>query len=461
MKHLIAGVFVFAFTVTTYAQWTGQTSSTDLTSNIYRTGYVGIGTTSAPSSLLHLNSTVDARKTFRIYWNNNTTNYLSLWQGSSGAAIDPIGTGLLYLGYDQPTNVIIGSNGGSLGIGVGTPKSPLHISGSQGINWQETDNIKGSGLVTIGTPSGNGSLFINTPTHDSYYTSGLGVDGSYDATNRVSQINLKAFGVKYLSWSSSLALHTSNGTTVNEALRIDKDGKIGIGTPTPADQLEVVSSNRKVGFNTKISGINNGGVLSLSRFDDGMKTMYLGSSEGPTDDNVIFSQGGGTELRFVSSGGPYASAGFGFYINVSMQSAFGSGKPSSIPAMKIDGNGNVGIGNPNPDAKLAVSGQIHATEVRVTTTVPGPDYVFEKDYKLTSLEEIKNYIDQNKHLPEVPSAKEMEKNGVQLGEMNMLLLKKIEELTLYVIELKKENEAHKIENLNQQKQINDLKSKIK
>ena len=103
-------------------------------------------------------------------------------------------------------------------------------------------------------------------------------------------------------------------------------------------------------------------------------------------------------------------------------------------------DGNVGIGTTQPDAKLAVSGQVHAQEVKVSVTVPGPDYVFEKDYKLTSLEEIKSYIDQNKHLPEVPSAKEMEKNGIQLGEMNMLLLKKIEELTLYVIELKKNSD---------------------
>ena len=105
--------------------------------------------------------------------------------------------------------------------------------------------------------------------------------------------------------------------------------------------------------------------------------------------------------------------------------------------------GNVGIGTISPDAKLAVSGQVHAQEVKVSIAVPGPDYVFDKNYKLSSLEEIKNYIDQNKHLPEIPSAKEMEKNGIQLGEMNMLLLKKIEELTLYVIELKEENENTK------------------
>jgi len=120
--------------------------------------------------------------------------------------------------------------------------------------------------------------------------------------------------------------------------------------------------------------------------------------------------------------------------------------------LRIDQNGKVGIGVMNPDAPLAVNGQIHATEVKVTTTVPGPDYVFEPTYHLSPLDSIKTFIDKNKHLPEVPSAKEMEKNGVNLGEMNMLLLKKIEELTLYVIELKKRDEA-------QQKEIEKLKNK--
>jgi hypothetical protein len=77
--------------------------------------------------------------------------------------------------------------------------------------------------------------------------------------------------------------------------------------------------------------------------------------------------------------------------------------------------------------------------------VAAPDYVFEKDYPLTSLEELKAYIDQHKHLPEVPSAKEMGENGINLKEMNLLLLKKVEELTLYVIELKKEVDSVKNE----------------
>jgi hypothetical protein len=102
--------------------------------------------------------------------------------------------------------------------------------------------------------------------------------------------------------------------------------------------------------------------------------------------------------------------------------------------------GDVGIGTVNPDAKLTVKGDIHTQEVRVDMTgaMQGPDYVFEKNYNLLPLSELETYINQNKHLPEVPSAKEMEANGLNLKEMNLILLKKVEELTLHLIEQQKE-----------------------
>ncbi len=155
--------------------------------------------------------------------------------------------------------------------------------------------------------------------------------------------------------------------------------------------------------------------------------------------NVRIGVLGGTPRIILDSGG---STPYEIDNNAGQMRFFTPG----LVRMVLNSNGYVGIGTSSPDALLAVSGQVHAQEVKVSITVPGPDYVFEKDYKLTSLEEIKNYINQNKHLPEVPSAKEMEKNGVQLGEMNMLLLKKIEELTLYVIEQNKSINHLKIEN---------------
>jgi len=132
-------------------------------------------------------------------------------------------------------------------------------------------------------------------------------------------------------------------------------------------------------------------------------------------------------------------------------------------------DGNVGIGTTNPDMKLTVKGNIHAEEVKIDLNVPAPDYVFKKDYNLRSIEEVENFIKENSHLPEIPSAKEFEQNGIMQAEMDMNLLKKIEELTLYTIQqekkinkLEKENESLKMINLkllDLQKRLKELEKK--
>lgn len=114
--------------------------------------------------------------------------------------------------------------------------------------------------------------------------------------------------------------------------------------------------------------------------------------------------------------------------------------------MLIDNKGNVGIGTGstalNPLEKLAVNGLIHTKEVKVDL-LNWPDYVFEPSYTLTPLHELEQKIITDKHLPEIPSAKDVEENGVLLGEMNKKLLQKVEELTLYMIQLNKEIELLK------------------
>ena len=124
--------------------------------------------------------------------------------------------------------------------------------------------------------------------------------------------------------------------------------------------------------------------------------------------------------------------------------------------MIIDNTGNVGIGTTDPQSKLAVNGQIRATEVKVLADVSVPDYVFEADYELRTLKETKEYITENKHLPEIPSAAEIGENGIDLGDMNMRLLKKIEELTLYQIELLERLEQLESKNV----EIEELKRKV-
>ncbi|HEX3008090.1 MAG TPA: hypothetical protein VHO90_10790 [Bacteroidales bacterium] len=111
-------------------------------------------------------------------------------------------------------------------------------------------------------------------------------------------------------------------------------------------------------------------------------------------------------------------------------------------------NNNILIGKTsqtNTAYKLDVGGKIRADEIVVNTT--GADFVFDSTYNLRSLLELETFIKQNKHLPEMPPAKEMQKNGVSAGEMQAKLLQKVEELTLYVIEQQKTIDELKKENL--------------
>ena len=113
--------------------------------------------------------------------------------------------------------------------------------------------------------------------------------------------------------------------------------------------------------------------------------------------------------------------------------------------LTVNEYGNIGIGMQGQSANLgynlAVNGTIGAKEVVVENTSAWPDYVFKPEYPLTSLDEVKKHIDEKGHLPNIPSAQEVQENGISLGEMNRLLLEKVEELTLYVIDIKEKNEA--------------------
>lgn len=187
-----------------------------------------------------------------------------------------------------------------------------------------------------------------------------------------------------------------NGSSITQRLIIDENGYVGIGTSNP--------SMGRLQVNQSIDNSDNGvSVLNST----GVRAVRLW-----TDTNNSYLYSGVT------------------------------GQASLI----LNNTGNVGIGTTTPQNKLDVNGTIHSKEVKVDLT-GWPDYVFEKSYKLTPLSELKSYLDTNKHLPEIPSASEVEQHGLKLGEMNALLVKKIEELTLYLIQ--------------QQEQINALKEEIK
>ncbi len=275
---------------------------------------------------------------------------------------------------------------GNVGVGQANPysQSRLHIKSPSATPW---------GLIT--EASGNGKII------------GLGHDGT---TGYISTSYLDASGY------SPLSLQTSN----TNRLFIAVDGKVGIGTNAPQNNFEVLGSgqilrNTIASDYTSLRLYNNQNNLMRA-----LEIDYSGSSYGGT----LLNSGPTGESASIGTTGAYPLV-------------FGT---SNTARMTITSGGNVGVGTYSPDEKLTVKGKIHTEEVRVDLSVPGPDYVFEKDYDLQSLEEIKQYIEANKHLSEVPSAKEMEEKGINVGEMNMILLKKIEELTLHLIELKEQND---------------------
>jgi hypothetical protein len=209
-----------------------------------------------------------------------------------------------------------------------------------------------------------------------------------------------------------------------DKVAITKEGSVGIGTSAPAMPLDVSGLGARLKNPATSASDYTTFRLQGPDYANGLEIDFFGNNN-----YTGASYGGGVGSVFIGN------------INAKPL-VFGT---SNTARMTLDASGNVGIGTSSPDQKLTVNGTVHATRVKVETTVPGPDYVFEKDYALPSLEQIKSYIEENKHLPEVPSAKEMEAKGIDVGEMNMLLLKKVEELTLYVIELKEEMKQKEIQ----------------
>ena len=161
----------------------------------------------------------------------------------------------------------------------------------------------------------------------------------------------------------------------------------------------------------------------------------------------------GSKISLFDGSTPSDFYGFGisdnqlnYHVNTQIDNHvfFATGRNGNgVELMRIKGNGSVGIGTPNPPSgyKLAIAGNMIAEQVKVKLQASGwPDYVFGSSYRLPSLQQTEAFIKANGHLPEIPSAKQVEKEGLDLGGNQALLLKKIEELTLHIIEINKKLE---------------------
>lgn len=141
-------------------------------------------------------------------------------------------------------------------------------------------------------------------------------------------------------------------------------------------------------------------------------------------------------------------------------------KKSGAPYYQWSLQGSVHIGDrmvwpPNYKERLTVDGKIHAKDIKVSRAAgQGADFVFDDEYDLPTLKFVEKFIQKNKHLPEIASEKEMEENGLLLGEMNIKLLQKIEELTLYTIQQQKEINKQKEKEEKQSMKIESLKDRF-
>jgi hypothetical protein len=243
---------------------------------------------------------------------------------------------------------------------------------------------------------------------------------------------------KYLSLFSFLISFSAFGQTNT----FPASGNVGIGTTAPLNPLTIATP-----ANSTTSAIKIG-----KSGDSGNINVPLGSSTGGY--NLDFTTWRDYNPDYVGARIRAERINTWVANNALIQSmdlVFSTGGPVDYSPLaeqlRIKYNGNVGIGTPNPPEKLSVKGKIQAEEIRVTTAVTDwPDYVFEEGYKLPNLAELESFVKSKKHLPEVPSAQDVQVKGIELGEMNKVLLKKIEELTMYVIQ--------------QQKEIKDLQTKI-
>ena len=291
---------------------------------------------------------------------------------------------------------------GKVGIGVLAPKTKLDVEGGMAITRSQPQP---DGLV--------GSFSFYNRYSSRLPVASIGIKNNPEGVDSHDYSNI-VFSTWYRTAENN-DITGKEGPT--EKMRITAKGNVGIGTSTPRAKLDV---SGKV-------------FITSSKQNNDELIGELGFCNSYTSNFAVASISARTRLT---------GSGACDYSNIVFSTWNGYNTLSE--KMRISSNGNVGIGTTDPGSyKLAVKGKVGCGELVVTDVSKWADFVFDSNYDLMSLSELDAFIKENKHLPEIPTTKEVSENGVSVGEMNAKLLQKIEELTLYVIELKKENDKIK------------------
>jgi len=411
----------------------------------YDGGNVGIGTSNSSASLEVFGiTTLDYNDA------NNAGNALILKSGDEQLKIVDVGDNDYGIIGNQTDNTYIkafGSDGsvgaaiflnkdGSVGIGNDDPDFELDVVGNINFTeqlllngepfetnkWEENESSQlyyNDGNVGIGTNDPDAPLNINSDFGDT--------DAEF--------FKVENNGV-YGSGETIIGKQISGGPVL-----IQQAGSTNFSNQGPTLSFIQKSSNNDVGL--KISTFT--GLDHAVRWVDISALTSSLTVQAKTD--LILQSGGTDPIHFATNGSPDGSPN-------------GNQDSDGLLRMEINSDGQVGIGTTshmNLETKLTVAGLIHAKEIKVTANAGGADFVFENDYKLPGLADVESYIQTNRHLPGIPSADEMVNNGIDVGEMQVKLLQKIEELTLYVIELKKENEEMRGDNADMKVEIEKMK----
>ena len=308
-----------------------------------------------------------------------------------------------------------------------------------------------TGYVGIGTNNPTTNLEVNGKLK---FTDN-GEINSNDSLHRIlfrgseKKMELRESGDIIFSAGSDLGQETGS-------MIIKSNGNVGVGTFNPTEKLEV-NGNIIVNGN----GADGASIISARKAAGGGLHICSNSSSSDGPSIFLYNRKDLSGDLSLMSYGPKGAITFSNYnnsatlmpllsltldeVNIGLSDMIFNSTPKFHVYGKSQLDGNVAIGKiaPRDDYKLTVDGSILCEKIKVVTHA-GADFVFEDGYSLKAINELESYVNSHKHLPDVPSANEMINDGLELTEMNILLLRKVEELTLYIIEQNKRIE--KLEN---------------